>query len=465
MSQEVLKIDIPTEGFSALLNIVNEIEKSLQIIVSSIKEISQSLNSVDPSNKINVEDFAGVASAAISLVGIAVAYALGVGEIATLVAAAIALIAAEIDFVITHWDEIKQSFSNLWEAIGPGVQEACEWISSIFNDMVQWINENIIIPIGDFFSDLWEGIKDAFQSGIDFIVGIFSPIVTWIDENIVTPIVSVFSWAWENISNAVSEFVGIVSDIFTSLVNIVKIYVIEPVSNFFADMWEKIKSFFQSGIDFIVDLFTTIVSWIKEKIITPISSFFSDLWDGIKSGVSSAVDFITNIFNTVVSFIQDKIITPIADFFDGLWNGIKNGIKSMANGAIDVLNGLIKGVLAPINLLIDGLNKIPGVNIRRLEFQITPISFASGGFPSMGQMFIAREAGPELVGTIGGRNAVMNNNQIVESVSSGVYRAVKSAMKSGGESVIQVFIGNEQLDEYIVSSRQRRMLQTNGVYA
>lgn len=83
----------------------------------------------------------------------------------------------------------------------------------------------------------------------------------------------------------------------------------------------------------------------------------------------------------------------------------------------------------------------------------------------MGQMFIAREAGPELVGTIGGRNAVMNNNQIVESVSSGVYRAVKSAMKSGGESVIQVFIGNEQLDEYIVSSRQRRMLQTNGVYA
>ena len=131
----------------------------------------------------------------------------------------------------------------------------------------------------------------------------------------------------------------------------------------------------------------------------------------------------------------------------------------MANGAIDVLNGLIKGVLAPINLLIDGLNKIPGVNIRRLEFQITPISFATGGFPSMGQMFIAREAEPELVGTIGGRNAVMNNNQIVESVSSGVYRAVKSAMKSGGESVIQVFIGNEQLDEYIVSSRQRRMLQ------
>ena len=137
----------------------------------------------------------------------------------------------------------------------------------------------------------------------------------------------------------------------------------------------------------------------------------------------------------------------------------------MSNGVIKILNGMIKDVLEPINLLIEGLNKIPGVNIRRLEFQIITISFASGGFPSMGQMFITREVGPELVGTINRRNAVMNNNQIVESVSSRVYRAVQSAMKIGGESVIQVFIGNEQLNEYIANSRQRRMLQINGSYA
>ena len=43
--------------------------------------------------------------------------------------------------------------------------------------------------------------------------------------------------------------------------------------------------------------------------------------------------------------------------------------------------------------------------------------FASGGLVNEGQMFIAREAGPELVGTIGNRNAVVNNDQIVPSVS------------------------------------------------
>jgi hypothetical protein len=43
-------------------------------------------------------------------------------------------------------------------------------------------------------------------------------------------------------------------------------------------------------------------------------------------------------------------------------------------------------------------------------------------------MFIAREAGPELVGNLGGSTAVMNNDQIVASVSDGVYKAVVAAM-------------------------------------
>ena len=54
--------------------------------------------------------------------------------------------------------------------------------------------------------------------------------------------------------------------------------------------------------------------------------------------------------------------------------------------------------------------------------------YSGGGLPGMGQMFIAREAGPELVGTIGGRTAVMNNNQIVASVSDGVFNALNPVL-------------------------------------
>ena len=55
--------------------------------------------------------------------------------------------------------------------------------------------------------------------------------------------------------------------------------------------------------------------------------------------------------------------------------------------------------------------------------------YAVGGLPNMGQMFVAREAGPELVGTLGGHTAVMNNDQIVSSVSFGVAQAVKEVIQ------------------------------------
>lgn len=54
--------------------------------------------------------------------------------------------------------------------------------------------------------------------------------------------------------------------------------------------------------------------------------------------------------------------------------------------------------------------------------------YASGGMPNMGQLFVAREKGPELVSTLKGHTAVMNNDQIVSSVSQGVSDAVYNVM-------------------------------------
>ena len=50
---------------------------------------------------------------------------------------------------------------------------------------------------------------------------------------------------------------------------------------------------------------------------------------------------------------------------------------------------------------------------------------ADGGVLKSGQMFIARERGPELVGRHGNRSTVINNDQIVQSVSNGVESAVE----------------------------------------
>ena len=73
-------------------------------------------------------------------------------------------------------------------------------------------------------------------------------------------------------------------------------------------------------------------------------------------------------------------------------------------------------------------------------------AYASGGTPDTGQMFIAREAGPELVGRIGNNTAVVNNDQIVASVAKGVYDAVVAANSGNNQPhTTNVYVGNEKL--------------------
>lgn len=74
--------------------------------------------------------------------------------------------------------------------------------------------------------------------------------------------------------------------------------------------------------------------------------------------------------------------------------------------------------------------------------------YASGGLPRGSQLFWAREAGPELVGTLGGHTAVMNNDQIVASVSDGVARAIASIkFHMTGMPTIQSVQPDEKADE------------------
>ena len=97
-------------------------------------------------------------------------------------------------------------------------------------------------------------------------------------------------------------------------------------------------------------------------------------------------------------------------------------------------------------------------------------TYAKGGFPDEGEFFLAREAGPEMVGQIGSRSAVVNNDQIVEAVSEGVYAAVLAAMKAsegGGAQNVNVYLDGKQITA-TVEKRQRERgatLMGNEVYA
>ena len=91
-------------------------------------------------------------------------------------------------------------------------------------------------------------------------------------------------------------------------------------------------------------------------------------------------------------------------------------------------------------------------------------AYALGGFPDMGEMFIAREKGPELVGSIGRKTAVANNDQIVSGIESGVYRAVVAAnsQNKGGSQTIRIIneIDGDVVGEKVIKYHNGKVIQT-----
>ena len=77
----------------------------------------------------------------------------------------------------------------------------------------------------------------------------------------------------------------------------------------------------------------------------------------------------------------------------------------------------------------------------------------------MGELFIARESGAELVGSIGSRTSVANNDQIVKSVAIGVANAVAGVLGTGGEQNITV---TTLLDGEVVYKNQQKVAKRRG---
>ena len=184
------------------------------------------------------------------------------------------------------------------------------------------------------------------------------------------------------------------------------------------------------------------------KALPPIINSFSNLAKNVAPYVIQAMKIIRDTIADIPDFIT-RLGTAIEKFVDSAIRSITKLINFLISGIEYTINTL---VIDSINGLLKGLNKIPGVDfdlladvkIRRFK----PKLFAKGGYPASGEMFIARENGiPEMVGSIGGRTAVANNDQIVQAVSLGVYNAVVDAMgkTSGGSQPITVQIDGREV--------------------
>ena len=116
----------------------------------------------------------------------------------------------------------------------------------------------------------------------------------------------------------------------------------------------------------------------------------------------------------------------------------------VSNSALNKLRTTLSSKFSGIFNWLTGGKADGGMYVNGIWKPIT--AYASGGTPDTGQMFIAREAGPELVGRIGNNTAVVNNDQIVASVAKGVYDAVVAANSGNNQPhTTNVYVGNEKL--------------------
>jgi hypothetical protein len=183
--------------------------------------------------------------------------------------------------------------------------------------------------------------------------------------------------------------------------------------------------------------------------------------------VASIVQALPDIIFALVDAIPDIVMTLIKVFIENIPLFLKLGLAI----GVAILEGLANLLIGGINAIIDGINwLIPGTrwDIKRLDkadFSALMPTFADGGFPQQGQLFIAREAGAELVGNIGGSTAVANNDQIVAAVSDGVYRAVSQAMSErGGQRVSLIVDGRRMSEAMDLASKKRGLAFGTGGY-
>lgn len=217
-------------------------------------------------------------------------------------------------------------------------------------------------------------------------------------------------------------------------------------------------------------------------------------WDFVVNSIKKVVSVITGILSGALIVLGVLLCLSGAGVGLGLavlaaglslsyaaWtlddNPITRFVRQMANSIIGLVNGVINAINDMFHIQFNGLSVmgitlIPAFDIRLVDIPHIPF-FEDGGFPNEGQLFIAREAGAEMVGAMGRRTAVANNDQIVEGISAGVsvandgvIAAIYALLNVVEEKDMSVVIGDNEIGHSYDRYKEKRGRQVStGVFA
>lgn len=314
------------------------------------------------------------------------------------------------------------NFSTIGKSIG-------NTIKGFFSNIADWAME---VDWSGFASNLVSGLIDML-AGLDIVGIVFEglKVVTAVVNGIGEGLVGALS----GIKDSIVEYFG--GGTFWN-----------DVKNVFAKKWNDFANWCNQYLPDNLKLPTIDVD-VNATVEPTVND---DGWNRWKQEVQSrsasnpaSASTIANL-NQYTNSLQNsnKPSIPTKANFNSYSNGIgKPGFSSVANiNSKTIASKLLDGNKMKIDAVAK-INKVtvkPGLTVPVIGkvTQTTKASggvftgggwksiqkYAGGGMPNGSQLFWARENGPELVGTLGGHTAVMNNDQIVASVASGVQSAI-----------------------------------------
>ena len=211
-------------------------------------------------------------------------------------------------------------------------------------------------------------------------------------------------------------------------------------------------------------------------------------WDSVLNSIKTVVSSITGILSGALIVLGVMLCLSGAGIGLGLavlsaglslsyaaWtldnNPITRFVRQMANSIIGIVNSVIDAINNMFHISFKGLSLLGKQVIPAFDVRLVNLShirtFADGGFVDQGQLFIAREAGAELVGNIGNHTAVANNDQIVEGITSGVKEGnseLISAMFAVASQVIQavqenggdIYLDSDKVGQKVTEYQNRK---------
>lgn len=417
-----------------------------------------------------------------------------------------------VSYYPEKWNELKTATSELWEAVKTTISEKwtaiknffTETIPQIISDIVGWFSElpskigtAISTLISSIFptwgNDISTWISSSIPEKIKMIIDLFKGIPQGV-YNAVTSmgrtIEKIGKWMWEGIKKGLLSLVPsgvkeVVSGILSGTKSAAEIH--SPSKLFKREVGAYLGAGIVEGMEESVKGAGSVIDEIVDKVsgggsLAPVVSVEApdiSQWDAtwvilrenferLKADIISSMNtFYTTISAMTTNFgtvSKAQITAYLLKVYDNIYNtfdAIRQTLQQVSDEVTRMLNQMVSDANSLAGLTGKKYNYVSGYTMQQAQrFDIE--MFANGGFPRSGELFVAREAGPELVGSIGGKTAVGGNDQIERAIFNAVLTAMSQAMANGSSQPIEL---NQkiELDGDVIYNNQQKVSARRGI--